>query len=227
MAIIDCNNEAKAYLDRQPTANTVVYLPLNGDTTAYGSFTGSVNLGSDIAWETITGNVKGIRFKGNTNSYIQITGVPELNTDFTFNFRIYLYNTSDPIMIERGIRDSTNQDLHYIVRSSSRKVDLGFYSNDCAGNVAVNTGVWYNFMGTYKYSTREMKTYINGVLDGTRTGSGNPSFGTGALYLGCKKSYANSNPTNWIMARFVWENRIRSAQEGVDYYNKVKSKLWL
>ena len=124
MLIIDANDEAKAYLDRQPTANTVVYLPLNGDTTAYGSFTGAVNLGSDIARETITGNVKGIRFKGNTNSYIQITSVPELNTDFTFNFFIYLYNTSDPIMVERGIRDSTNQDLHYIVRSSSRKVDL-------------------------------------------------------------------------------------------------------
>ena len=208
--------------DWAPTENTWVYLPLNWTLDRYWTQEWTVVAWSDI-WRTdITSIAKWINFKWNTNSYVQINSVPEMNTDFTINFWIYLNSLSDVIMVERWTADSTNRDLHYVVRNSWHTADLWFYANDCPGATALNTWTRYNLMATYNHTTKEQKVYINWVIDNTRTWSWDPAFGTWPLYIWCKKSYTSNSPTNWTMCRFILEDKIWTAEDGLEYYNLTK-----
>lgn len=204
---------------RAPGSNTIVYLPLNWETDRYWRYdTGDVVLWSDTAWEDIYQNIEWIRFKWNNNSYIEIKDVPVMNTDFTINFWWLLYNNTQWMMVERWQSDATNRMLHYVIRNTT-KVDLGFYSNDCAWVTNTSTWVWYNFTATYNHTTREMKTYINAVLDGTRTWSWDPDFGSWSLYLWWKHSHSQTSTdhANFTMSKFIWEDKIWSATDIQDY----------
>ena len=224
MAIINCNEEALAYFDYSPNADTLVYLPLEWDLTDKTWKTTPV-------WNSITFETQWwklwVRFAWNTNSYINLSWVQSLDTtDFTISFWIYVIWNSDIIFVHRWNSDSTNMDLHFI-RRSTNKVDLWFYSNDCAWNVAVSNWRWYNLTWTYNHSTRAMRTYVNWALDWSRTWSWNPNFWTYDIQLWCKRWRTTWNAVNGVMSRFILEKREWSSSEVAEYVNKFKDEYWI
>ena len=204
------------------SANTIAHLLLNGNTDYEWSSITWTNPWSDITYETVSWEIQAIRFKGNANSFLWLTWVPEMNTDFTIWFWIKQYSAGTAqIFVERWTSNNTNCDLHYIMRDTN-KIDLWFYANDCPWNTAISASTWYHLCATYKYSTREMKTYINAVADWTLTWSWNPSFGTGPLYLWWKKSYESNSPVNGAMSDFFRENKVRSQEQIQQYVRWVE-----
>ena len=218
-------NEIYPWGGYTPTSNTIVYLPLNWTLDRYWTSSWTVEIWSDTPYEDIYWNMQWIRFKWNSNSYVKINSVPVMNTDFTLNFWALLYSNTDGMFVERWQSDATNRLLHYIIRGTT-KVDLWFYSNDCAWNTNTSNWIWYNFCATYNATTKEMKTYINWTIDWTRTWSWTPDFWSGPLYLWWKHSYSTWNNVNWTMSKFIWEDKVWTLDEVLNHFNKTKKNYW-
>lgn len=202
---------------RAPGENTIVYLPLEWDLSRYWRYsTWAVNIWSDTPYEDIFWNIQWIRFKWNNNSYIQITDVPAMDTDFTLNFWALLYSNTWWMFVERWTSNNTNCRLHYVIRNTT-KVDLWFYANDCPGTTNTVNWVWYNFTATYNHTTREQKVYINWALDGSRIWSWDPAFWSWALNLWWAHSFTTWDNANCTMSRFIWEDKIWSETDINDY----------
>ena len=204
--------------------NTIAHLLLDWNTDYEWSGVTWVNLWTDLAYETVSWDIQAIRFKWNTDSWISLAWVPVMNTDFTIWFWIKQYSAGTAqIFVERWTSDATNCDLHYVMRATN-KIDLWFYSNDCGWNTAISASTWYHLCATYKYSTKEMKTYINAVADWTLTWSWDPAFWSGPLYLWCKKSYASNSPSNAAMSDFFRENKVWSQEQIQQYVRGIEWK---
>lgn len=84
----------------------------------------------------------------------------------------------------------------------------------------VNT--WVHWVITREWSS--WKTYRNWVLFWSATASGSVWYNTE-----CIGNYRpwDKQPFNWYMSKFIIENKVRIAQEVVDYYDLTKWDYWV
>ena len=210
----------------KPTSNTLLYMPLDWDLYKSGTATSTVTPWSDIEWQTILWDLKWIKFKGNANSLIHVSGIPELQS-FTINCWVYLNDRSKPACFTRRFKaNSARQCLQLFMRTSqSYKLAFNFFTYDQYSNSSMNTGTWYNVVATYNYSTRAKNIYLNGSNNWSTTSSWQIDFWTADIYIWDTGS--NTDPMNWIMSNYILEDREWSSSEVSDYYNQTKSLYWL
>jgi hypothetical protein len=58
----------------------------------------------------------------------------------------------------------------------------GFSTDSITGGTTLNTGTWYHVAGVFDGS--QLRVYVNGVLDGSKSSTFAPGFGTSSVYIG-------------------------------------------
>lgn len=162
-----------AYYKLDETSGTTLVDSLN-------SYNGSIN-GATI---NQTGKIGKCHSLDGTNDYYTVSGLPAFDTDFSISCWYKRSSSgSNDYLFGRGTT-STDQGLHFGFRSTN-VLSMGFYADDLDTTATyTDTTSWHHIVFTYKYSTREQKLYYDNQLVGSRIGTGNPNFGTGAFYIG-------------------------------------------
>lgn len=208
------------------TNNIVMYLPLDDNTNDQS---GNGNNGTNNGATFTTGKFsQGLSFDG-TNDTVTINDSNSLDI-------------SDQITIETWINPSTTinhgnsnkrildkQNAYYLLfdyPSADGKVKFilrigGNYINVSSITDSWNAGQWYHIVGTYDGSI--MKIYVNGILENSKSKTGNIENTNYNLFLGSRA--VNNIPTNMFFDGIIDEiklyNKELDATEILAHYGQV------
>ena len=86
---------------------------------------------------------------------------------------------------------------------------------------------WYHLVLTRDWNTK--KAYIDWVLVATEdnTDNTNSNWNNKHLRIWSFERYNYDSYFNWNISRVILENKVRTAQEVLDYYNSTKSLYWI
>jgi len=113
--------------------------------------------------------------------------------------------------------------LHLAERSSV--VYFGFYANDTAGTIPLAANKWYNIVWVFNYSTKLKQIYVNGVFD---TSGGSVGYsGTGTNTEFGRYPWSTGNLTNSTISSIYGYNKVLTASEVLQNYNRTKSRFGL
>lgn len=118
---------------------------------------------------------------------------------------------------------SYSNGLHLAERSSA--VYFGFYANDLAGTIPLAANKWYNIVWVFNYSTKLKQIYVNGVFD---TSGGSVGYsGTGTNTEFGRYPWSTGNLTNSTISSIYGYNKVLTASEVLQNYNRTKSRFGL
>ena len=123
--------------------------------------------GGEVRAETPVPLTAGLEFNGGAGQVVLDDGFSLAERSFTVEAWIWLDNTigDQPILAQMGEADL----LHFIVRSG--RLQLGFWNDDLTGGTVLPTGEWLHIAYSYEADSRLQRVYLDGVLDGERTGN--------------------------------------------------------
>jgi hypothetical protein len=129
---------------------------------------------------------------------------------------------SDNAIFGHGVASYSNG-LHLAERNSV--VYFGFYSNDLSGTIPLAANKWYNIVWVFNYSTKLKQIYVNGVFD---TSGGSVGYsGTGTNTEFGRYPWSTGNLTNSTISSIYGYNKVLTASEVLQNYNRTKSRFGL
>ena len=215
---------------RQPNENTILYMPLNSDTTYL-----------DQVWLITTNNwvvfwtyawVDCWFFNRN---YITISSLPFANTT-TFNWRQYDISWEG---FPNSLSDwsKTWYSYHFkmwITNNTTVSVEWCNNATQTASNpVSGLLASWHNVVVLFNYTEWYLSVYIDWNLyySGTSSNMRNPSERQWTRYLwwDCYSwtSQTTDRRTYSYMSNWIIENKIWTTDEILDYYDQTKEIYWL
>jgi hypothetical protein len=105
----------------------------------------------------------------------------------------------------------------------SFEINTGTWTTGNVGVSGISAGKWVYVAQTMSNSTKELKTYVNGVLVNTTTFTGTPVSGGGIL-IG-RGFFGGSYNYNGYVGNVLMYNRALSASEVLQNYNASKSRF--
>ena len=213
----------------KPWANTVWYRPLQNDCKDYSWnwYDGTWNSPSYTqSWTTI--NVAYFNW-----SYIDLS-----------NFRITEDNTTINVWVKSNSTNTWQEVFDATWGSTGNSVTYFWYnwpwdvSNQYWMQHAYNGGSyakvytsWWPFQDVWKnicvvMNTSGVKIYMNWVLQTTTSTLSWQMNWTPNASIWWRK-YWNTNFFRWYISEFIWENKNRTDEEILNYYNKTKKNYWL
>lgn len=212
---------------RVPGENTVAYYPLTSTSTVNDMSGNNRNLTNNNVTFWTNAGVSCAYFNGSgsltTTSLTTATMTTNHTISFWFN-RIsgeWGLTTNVPISWWNGysMYINSNWSPHVEVMSSG-----GTTFNS---NYPTNTGTWHLVTYTHN-SSNQVVLYV----DWEQKTSWTKWFGTGNAWRLCIWAiwFYNENPKlfyNWYISNFIVENKTRTDQEILDYYNLTKSNYWV
>lgn len=142
-------------------------------------------------------------------------------TNWTFNIWIKISGNKE----FNGILGTTTwttwtMHINYIYQAPAIRVAVNQYPDiDDVSTLTIDN--WYNIIITKSWTTYNI--FNNWVLNVSWT-SGNFTDNSG-LYLGT--TYQTARCLNWYLSNAIFEDKTRTSQEVLDYYNLTKSNYWL
>ena len=222
------------YKGWKPWSNTLAYYPLNWNLNDYSWN----NRNLTWSWVTYTSWWKGqvAVFSSWATAYYQNNSIFNISQPFTYSLwcqTTYVPNSSYggryKIAIAIGIQNGTTIATH--------DKDLWFgkggiwaynYYNDlqyCFGWSA-NINTWYHIV--YTQDSSNQKVYLNWTLVWTHSCWWSYTWYTDArLILAKQINDDNRYPFSWSMSEVIMENKARTAEQVLNYYNLTKSNYWL
>ena len=190
---------------RTPWVNTVLYMPLEWNTTDMSLNPKTITNDWNAWYSTIS---SGLQVLNLTWSQYLSTSL-DIWTTFTVNFYLYLSWTTIQMIWSYG-PDSNLWLFH-------SGWDLVTWSWNNIAIPSFNLNSWH--LITIVNSWSERKTYMDWTLKST--------FNISITYTSWKIFYIGSNNTSfkttWMYSKFILENKARTAQEISDYYNATKA----
>lgn len=218
----------------KPWANTVVYYPLNLTTTLYDQSWNDYNLwGNSSAYSFTTKDwVECVYFPWNGGTWV--APLTNQNVPITWKRTRMCWCYANHKSTDQWVFCTWafyGRDLLWIYVSTAEKAGLGdWYAYSAVSNVTV-VGGRHHLCATFDYSnSKEWKIYVDGVLCATNTFSWTyETWNTVTLW---SKSYSNggsqySEKFNGYVSEAIFEDRVRTATEISNYYNKTKSTYWI
>lgn len=211
----------------QPWANTVAYYPLD---TNFNDFSWNWYNLSKGSWTFITtlSWVGCASFNGEQNqAYAANSSVPAWNTNSAL---AWVYCTRGNYTQQWVLCSGSNSDTWEIrwmgvVQNKAYVTDWKTF--DAPWTSDIYNG-WHLICFT-RTSGQWIKLYVDGSLETTSTVLGNRS--ATWLTIWAKSvwwPYLNhTEPFKWYISNVIFENKIRTATEILDYYNNTKSNYWL
>jgi hypothetical protein len=202
---------------------------LSGDTSISGAFANSPTFDST--------NQGSIVFNG-TNQYINCGNELSQSGDWSVSGFAKLTTGGATRTVIARTSGGPNYIQNYVLTyggysgNNGTKMAIGTSADSykgAIGTTTIQTGVWYYSVGTYNSTSKVLSIYVNGVLEGTATGTTLPaSTGSQFVQVGC--SDGTSFPFNYwngSIAQASIYNRLLSAQEIAQNYNALKSRFGL
>ena len=221
----------------QPWANTVAYYPLTSSTTVNDmkwSGTAQNLTNSNVSfWVQFGVDCAYISWNADSSHsvtkylYWNITWLPTWSSARTYSFWIYNDNASVP---------SVADDM-YIFQwqaSTNKMVFVNWWWVDSSSGLMISQR-WssWNFWASIRqqrchnvitYDGTKFEWYVNWVSRWTWTKTINTGSNKFSIFG------ASENPAwngfNWWMSELILEDKVRTAQEVLDYYNLTKSNYW-
>jgi hypothetical protein len=207
-----------------PTLIELAYYPFNGnanDESGNGN-NGTVN-GATLTTDRCGNANSAFSFDGSSNNYINCGHSSSFNFDTAFTFTAWIYPTTTEAGVifmkwKYGVEDKylwmRDQQIHFYLFDC-------FDSNQLASNT-IPINQWIFVVATYDGTSA--KIYINGVLDVSKTASGNVNDSTADLYIGYNMSgrtynYEVYESFNGKIDDIYIYNQALSAQEIADLYS--------
>lgn len=225
--VADYYNQTKADYEpkpRQPWANTLLYMPLDWNTTDYSwnsnnwTWTGTSQYNNILSWWT----TKCAYF--NSGSAINLTS-EVISWNPTYSCSCWIKTSSSwQWCLHHFWRDSYGERAKLLMFYAGNQRPLqDAYMIDIYVWDATTSSLWNTWIYVvYTYTWWVHKCYINGTL-----------YGTGSWNLNITSWYRKSiwsTDTNhywYSLSNIIIENKVRTAQEISDYYNLTKSNYWL
>ena len=168
-----------------------------------------------------------LRFNGSSN-YITAYTIPDSFWNAgSWSVSVWIkFNAvskgSDNAIFGHGVASYSNG-LHLAERNSV--VYFGFYSNDLSGTIPLAANKWYNIVWVFNYSTKLKQIYVNGVFD---TSGGSVGYsGTGTNTEFGRYPWSTGNLTNSTISSIYGYNKVLTASEVLQNYNRTKSRFGL
>ena len=208
------------------TNNLVAYLPFDVDGS---DKSGNGNNGTINGATSVGGRInQGLSFNG-TSNYVSVNDSSSLDisNQITVEEWIKPFTTIDSTNSNMRIMDKQNAyyllfdypgadgRLKFILRIGGNYVDLSSTTNSWTADK------WYHIVGTYDGS--DMKIYVNGTLENSKSITGNIETSSYKLFFGVRA--VNNVPTNMFFNGVIDEvkiyNQALSTSEVVSHYGQV------
>lgn len=190
-------------------------------TIGSNSTTKNITSGAVLVPSTTT-NTSALSFNG-TSSYIQASGVTDLNGLNTMSFSLWIKGIvpqANAYVTALTIADSTTNQAQFVFSQANTANNFNFYVRTSTGGVTYGTpattgtgflnGNWRHVVGTY--DGVNIKLYVDGVLvsGGSISRTGNLITATGELYLGRSYQSASNFFDGEIDEVAVWDTVLTS-----------------
>ncbi len=170
---------------------------------------GDTLTGTAITWNAVNGPT----FNG-TSSYFTAAAANSryVPATWTIAARVKTNSASASQEIMRLDNGTSARDLLFRLTSSGKTESISFLSGtnaDAVGATTLSTNTWYNLAATFAGVTQTV--YVNGVPDGTATGSGTQPTNYAQVYIGCYEGLSEffNGAINYV---FMW-NRVLASGE--------------
>lgn len=206
---------------RTPWPNTVAYYKLDGnanDSSGNGYHGTSSNMTRPTDWGRQVGGFNG------SNGYISAGNVTATNF-WTGNFTISSYvklswlGTYQWIVNKVDYNDTNWFWMNILNSNKASYFDKDSSYSDITGSTSLSTSVRYNVVFTRSWTTYTI--YLNGVSDISQTKTVRNINNSYNLEIGRYRN-VSWNQLNWLAKEIIIENRARTAQEVLNYYNTSK-----
>jgi hypothetical protein len=91
-------------------------------------------------------------------------------------------------------------------------------------SLVINT--WHMIVWT-RDSNWLMKIYIDWVFNNSAQSNWTPSYTSWENLQIWRRRKGDTKYLNWVFKLFIWEDRCRTSQEILDYYNQIKANYWI
>lgn len=205
----------------QPWANTVAYYPLTDDFN--DKSWNSRNL--SVSWPTITilNWVKCAYY--NWSWYSSYNGFSLGRSSRTANVWIYVTNSSWWVLHISNYQSSSPQWSLWLQTVSNTIYTADWVSGASAIQSWALTQWWHNAVVTQEWNT--MKLYIDWLIIWTLTNYPSELYSPNWWALWSKLYSGYSEKRTWYLSEVILEDKVRTAQEVLNYYNLTKSNYWL
>ncbi len=157
-----------------------------------------------------------LRFDG-ADDYVKVTDNDALDVGTSFSAEVWIKSYSGPSYIYRKVVNAAEDKSMQIDSSGKARFYLynAFGGTELISNKVVNDNQWHYLAGTYDGSTANL--YIDGILDNSKSASGDIADSTGDLYIGQDSN--NALYFKGVMDSLRWYTRTLSASEILSNYN--------
>lgn len=206
-----------------PWENTVLYLPLEDDTTDHSQYNRAITQ----SWAVTKADI-GYLFARPWSWENALKCSDTIATlVWSFPYTVSLWGKMQASWTAILFWGSAYNQwwTNYLINSSNNKIRVGQEPSHLLNWYDVNQiWNWWNYYTFIEYSNKS-EVYQNGQLVITDTAQSSrvlPSF------LWWILQYPDSTSNTWMYwSNFIIENKARTAQEVADYYNSTKSNYWL
>lgn len=223
MLIINCNEEALSYLKRQPGVNTVAYFPLTEDFIDQVTGNWPTSTSGTIPFTTKDGVLCASCPSGSVQRSYNNRNWSTWNNVLTRSFRCNKnsYSHERQVMITTGYGGTT------------RCKGMGFHNNKFwTGGRNNDTDhadakIWERALYTRTFDGTTTRAYINGVLVNSKnmTYSVDSNNYSALFSQVIQGSSWQAQSLDGYVREVIIENRVRTIEEIVDYYNKTKREF--
>lgn len=216
------NTTVSVVQKRQPTENTMLYIPL--DTDLIDHWPNSISLSTNSVSISTWIVTKRWVWNFTNNQIISWTNIDNMAHDFTISMYMKWTSTSEWFFWQWSA--STNRWLHFHF-STSRWLYLWFYYNDYdswIGSWTINDWNRHQIWCTYNASTYLVSLYIDWQKIWSKTLS-SWFYAWNNTFNIWKSVFSNADYVNWYMAEIVIENAIWDDNTFSSYHNNMKKRF--
>ena len=213
----------------KPWSNTVAYYPLTATTTVNDQSGNSRNLTNTNVTFWTNQWVSCASFNW-TDSKLNYSSFYNLSQwDYAINLRAYklTQTQNDAYIVDMWTHSSSYKGQSLVVEYDNNRLRFAFWYDDCDASVNPSNQ-WTNICCQYKKSTNEQFLYVNWVLNNSRTATNTHLLQNLNLCI-CGNVISTSQINycwKWYLSNLIFENKLWTATEVQNYYNKTKSNYW-
>jgi len=197
----------------------------NGSGTTWTDRSGRGNngtLGGDVGFSSNNGGYLTFDGASDTDSSIQVA-VTDFNTTQMTGITMSAWVKSNNISTAQNI---ISRNGPYFMRIVGSKLRMGIFTGSwlfADGPTTLSSDTWYNFVITWDETTA--KSYINGVLEDTRSKSGSFPAGSSNQYLGYTPAAGQQGPFDGQMAKIEIYDGALTAVQVTQNFNAIKGRF--
>ncbi|CAF3613042.1 unnamed protein product [Rotaria sordida] len=186
----------------------------NNGLDLYNNYNGNP-VGSPTYTTSFLGYGAAINLVRSSSQYISITSRQLLMNSSSFTIEAWIYPISftglDYGIFGQCQATTTNLCLHFMARNN--QLYCAFYFNDIQGVTTLTMNVWTHVACVYNAATLTQQVWLNGVLDGSRTGSSLYQGSSGATTIGATFNPGSAAGFNGYMDQVSYIARAKNDTE--------------